>query len=108
MLQENYQLNLIKWHQEVRLQVLVRETYVFSIFFETARLPNFLILKQVLWKENQKDLCWKVFICVQKMCVIICIMMYVLCHWPQLAYGTLYLLWSFEIGWCENVHQNRY
>ena len=108
MLQENYQLNLIKWHQEARLQVLVRETYVFSIFFETARLPNFLILKQVLWKENQKDLCWKVFICVQKMCLIICIMMYLLCHWPQLAYGTLYLLWSFEIGWCENVHQNRY
>ena len=24
------------------------------------------------------------------------------------TYGTLYLLCSFEIGWCENVHQNRY
>ena len=30
----------------------------------TTKQQNFLILKQVLWKENQKDLCWKAFICV--------------------------------------------
>ena len=69
--------------------ILVRDTYVSTIFFETTKLQNFLVLKQVPWKENQKDLCWKAFICVQKMCLIICIMMYLLCHWPQLAHDTL-------------------
>ena len=36
--QENYQLNLIKWPHEARQLALVSETYVFSIFFETAKL----------------------------------------------------------------------
>ena len=39
--QEDYKLNLIKWHQGARLLVLVSGTYVFSIFFETAKLKNF-------------------------------------------------------------------
>ena len=47
-----------------------------------------LILKQVPWKENQKILCWKMCseqICVQKMCLIICIM-----SLATASYDTLY------------------
>ena len=42
------------------------------------------------------------------MCLIICIMMYLISHWPQLAYDTQYLFLSFEIGWCVNIHQDRH
>ena len=72
--------------------VLVSETYVFSIFFETANLQNFIILKQLTWKENQKDLCWKALVCVQKISLIICIMMYLLCHW--LWHNILMKFWN--------------
>ena len=89
---KNYQLNLIEWHQEARLVVLVRETYVFCVYFETAKLQKFFILKKVPREENKKDSSWKAFICVQKMCLIISIVMYLLRHWSQLVYDTLYSL----------------